>query len=125
MLPHSPQSEPAPRRIALHHAEIRTDSTHLRRTAQFTDGSTRVVALPWAAVTRVAVFRRDVQTAAVLALAVTDPANVVVLDEHMEGWSDFIEHLPAHLTLATSFAEWRSKTPADPLSSHWSILFRA
>jgi hypothetical protein len=117
--------EPGQRRIALQCAAIQIDGAQLRRTAQFTDGTVRAVAMNWADVKRIAAFRRDVLTSAVVSVAVTDTANVVVLDEHMDGWAPLIEHLPVHVTLATSFAEWLNQAIAEPHSSHWAILFKA
>jgi hypothetical protein len=117
------QSESAQRRVELQHAEIKTDATSLHRTARFSDGSLRAVTMNWADVTRVAAFRRDVQTSAVVAIAVTDPANIVVLDEKMEGWSHLLEDLSAHLALTPGFTEWRGRASKEPLSSHWLILF--
>jgi hypothetical protein len=116
--------DPVPHRIALDRAEIQIDASQLRRTARFTDGSIRAIAMNWADVKRVVAFRRDVLTSAVVSVAVTDKANVVVLDEQMNGWPTLIESLPAHITLATTFAEWLDQTTGEPLASHWTILYQ-
>jgi hypothetical protein len=117
--------EPGQRRIELQRAAIQIDGRQFRRTAHFTDGSVRAIAMNWADVKRIAAFRRDVLTSAVVSVAVTDAANVVVLDERMDGWAPLIERLPAHVTLATGFAEWLNQALKEPLSSHWAILFKA
>jgi hypothetical protein len=117
--------DPVPHRIALDRAEIQIDASQLRRTARFTDGSIRAIAMNWADVKRIVAFRRDVLTNAVVSVAVTDKANVVVLDEQMNGWPTLIESLPTHVALATTFAEWLNESAHEPLSAHWTILFRA
>jgi hypothetical protein len=119
------QPQRAQRLVALRRAEIQTDATCLRRTAHFTDGSTRTVAISWAEVSRVAAFHREVMAQPIACVAISDPARIVVLDEQMEGWNQLINQLPARLALAPSFAEWRGNTATEPPSSHWSILFRA
>jgi hypothetical protein len=117
-------AEPVQRTIALQRASIQTDGAQLRRTAHFTDGSIRAIAMNWADVKRVVAFRRDVLTSAVVSVAVTDTENVVVLDEHMDGWAPLIEGLPRHVALATTFADWLNQAVQEPLSSHWTILFK-
>jgi hypothetical protein len=120
----SPQ--PVQLRIALLRAEIHVDAAQLHRTAHFTDGSVRHLTMNWGDVTRLVAFRRDVLTSAVVSMAVTDPANVVVLDERMDGWSHLLDFLPAHLKLAPSLSEWHGAAAArEPHSSHWTILFKS
>jgi len=118
-------ASPEQRRVALERAVIETDAANLRRTARFTDGSVRELAMHWRDVKRVVAFRRDVLTAAVLSVAITDKANVVVLDERMEGWATLIEGLPRQFALTPSFTEWLDRSAREPLSSGWTILFRA
>lgn len=113
------------RKVELARAVIETDGWKLHRRAQFTDGSVRELAMQWDDVKRVVAFRRDVLTSAVLSVAITDAAAVVVLDERMEGWGGLIDGLPRHFALAPSFAEWLAGLEHEPLSSGWTILFRA
>lgn len=102
---------------------IRTDGARLHRTAEFTDGSTRSVEMDWPSVRRVAALRRDVLTQPVLCVAISDPANVVVLDESMEGWQGLIEALPQRVAAELSFTDWRSSIGSDDSDSHWTALF--
>jgi len=121
-----PASQPeAQRKVALRHASIRTDESRLQRTAAFTDGSTRAVEMKWDDVRRVAAFRRDVMTEPVLCVAISDPANIVVLDESMEGWQSLLNAMPRLLPESPSFTEWRTQIPAGSAASHWTVLFRA
>lgn len=127
-VPHPPRNpEPSlPRRtVALRSAELHADSRRIERIAQFTDGSTPSVAMSWSDVRRVAAFRRDVLTRPVLCIAVTDPHNVVVLDETMEGWDTLLQQLASALASVQPFTAWRSTI--DPLShdSYWTVLFAA
>ena len=58
-----PRKEPIAtgrRRIALESAVIEVNGLGLRRTGRFTDDSTRLVAMKWDGVRRVAAFQRDV-----------------------------------------------------------------
>jgi hypothetical protein len=120
------QQAGSPRRgVRLHHAIIRTDSSRLHRTAEFTDGTTRAVEMKWSDVRRVAAFRRDVLTQPVVCVAVTDPSNVVVLDESMQGWKHLIDSLAKHLRESPSFTEWRDRIGQESPDSHWTILFSA
>ena len=123
-----PASHPQPvhLRIALDRAEIQADAAQLRRTAHFTDGSIRTLAIPWANVKRIVAFRRDVQTSPVASVAISDPHNIVVLDEQMHGWPALVETLPARIPLAPTYPEWLTQaTTHDPQASHWTVLFRA
>jgi hypothetical protein len=113
------------RKVALRRAVIRTDSALLQRTAQFTDGSTGAVEMKWSEIKRVAAFRRDVLTRPVFCVAITDPANVVVLDESMQGWKPLIKALSKRLSQSPSFSEWREKIGRGSADSHWTILFSA
>jgi hypothetical protein len=112
------------RSVRLGHARISTDGARLHRTAEFTDGSTRAVEMKWSDVRRVAAFRRDVMTSPVNCVAITDPSNVVVLDESMEGWKALIDALAKYLADSPSFAEWRERIGGDSDQSHWTVLFR-
>jgi hypothetical protein len=113
------------RRIALHRAAIRTDESRLERTAAFTDGSTGAVEMKWNEVRRVAAFRRDVMTEPVLCVAISDPANIVVLDESMDGWQSSLNAMSQHLAESPSFTDWQAQIPANSGESHWTVLFRA
>ena len=118
--------QPVQLRIALDRAEIQTDATQLRRTAHFTDGSIRTLAINWTTVNRIVAFRRDVLTAPVASVAISDPGNIVVLDEQMQGWPALLESLPSHLTLTPTYPTWLTQaTSDDPHSSHWTILFKS
>ena len=123
--PAPPQPPASPqRKVALRHASVRTDESSLQRTAAFTDGTTGVVAMQWDQVRRIAAFRRDVMTEPTLCIAISDPANIIVLDESMEGWHSLLEAMPRHLTAAPGFNEWRAQIPANSSASHWTILYR-
>jgi hypothetical protein len=117
------QSETAQRRIALQHAEIQTDATSVRRTAQFTDGSRGAVTMHWTDVTRVAAFQRDVVTHPVACVAVSVPGNVVVLDESMHGWQSLLEGLSAHIIGSARFAAWSASVARQESDAHWTVLF--
>jgi len=118
--PGSPQ-----RHVRLRRAIIRTDGARLHRIAEFTDGATRDVEMNWSDVRRVAAFRRDVLTQPVVCVAITDPSNVVVLDESMEGWKPLIESLAKHLAESPSFTEWRERIGRESSDSYWTVLFDA
>lgn len=113
------------RNVRLHRAFIRTDGTHLRRTAEFTDGSTGVVEMKWGEVRRVAAFRRDVLTEPVLCVAITDSSKVVVLDESMDGWKSLLEGVSKYLKQTPSFSEWQERIGRESPDSYWTMLFRA
>lgn len=113
------------RRIELRHASVHVDVTGLRRSAEFTDGTVKTVAMKWSEIRRIAAFQRDAMTAAVLCVAVTDAANVVILDEKMEGWNELIAALPARVQGVPAAAEWRSSIVEPPASANWTVLFRA
>jgi hypothetical protein len=118
--------QPVQLRIALDRAEIQADASEVRRTAHFTDGSIRTLAINWANVKRIVAFRRDVLTAPVASVAISDPNNVVVLDEQMLGWPALVEALPTQIALTPTYPEWLTEASShDPQSSHWTILFRA
>jgi hypothetical protein len=120
----SPQT--AQLRIALLRAEIQADASQFRRTAHFTDGSIRTLAINWADIQRIAAFRRDVLTSPVVSVAISDPDNIVVLDEQMHGWPALVEALPTQIALAPTYPEWLTQAATDdPHSSHWTILFKA
>jgi hypothetical protein len=120
----SPQ--PVQLRIALLRAEIQADASQLRRTAHFTDGSIRTLAINWADIQRIAAFRRDVLTSPVASVAISDPDNIVVLDEQMNGWPALVEALPTQIALAPTYPEWLTQASTDePHSSHWTILFKS
>src|SRR6185437_3447575 len=125
--PSQPSTDSAPpqRHVRLRRAVIRTDGRRLHRTAEFTDGSTGTVEMQWPDVQRVAAFRRDVLTDPVLCVAISDPANIVVLDEPMEGWKHLIDSLAQHLSQSPSFTEWRGRIGQGSPESHWTILFSA
>ena len=117
---------PVQLRIALDRAEIQADASAVRRTAHFTDGSICTLTIDWANVNRVVAFRRDVLTAPVASVAISDPNNIVVLDEQMHGWPALVEALPARIALAPTYPEWLTQaTSHDPQSSHWTILFKS
>ncbi|UWZ86214.1 hypothetical protein [Occallatibacter riparius] len=119
-------SQPVQLRIALDRAEIQADASAVRRTAHFTDGSIRTLAIHWDKVNRIVAFRRDVLTAPVASVAISDPHNIVVLDEQMHGWPALVEALPNRIALAPTYPEWLTQANShDPQSSHWTILFRA
>jgi hypothetical protein len=120
----SPQ--PVQLRIALDRAEIQADASQLRRTAHFTDGSISTLSINWADIQRIAAFRRDVLTSPVASVAISDPDNIVVLDEQMHGWPALVEALPTRIALTPTYPEWLTQAGTDdPHSSHWTILFRA
>jgi hypothetical protein len=121
--PSPSDATPAQRHVRLRRAVIRTDGARLYRTAEFTDGSMRSVEMDWPEVRRVAALRRDVLTDPVLCVAISDPSNVVVLDESMEGWQGLIEALPQRLAAELSFTDWRSRIARDDGDSHWTALF--
>lgn len=81
--------------------------------------------MKWTDVLRVAAFRRDVLSAPVLCIAVTDLRNVVVLDESMEGWPGLLKELSKHLSESASFSQWRESIQPDSLDSYWTPLFKA
>ena len=122
-----PPSEPvaAQRSVRLRRAVIRADGTRLERTAEFTDGATRAVNMQWPEVRRVAAFRRDVLTSPVLCVAITDPQQVVVLDESMDGWQPLLECISRYLVGEPSFSDWRRRIVDGSAESHWTVLFRA
>lgn len=128
-IPENPEAVKQPdartRNVRLRRAFIRTDGTHLHRTAEFTDGSTKVVEMKWGEVRRVAAFRRDVLTQPVLCFAVTDTSNVVVLDESMDGWKSLVESASKYLKQSPTFSQWRETIACDSPDSYWTILFRA
>jgi hypothetical protein len=117
-IPAQPQRE-----IRLEHAAIEAGGAELRRTARFTDGSTGAVQMQWSDVRRVAAFRRDVMTQAVLCVAVTDSSQVVVLDEGMEGWDGLLKELSKHLSESASFTQWRESIQTESQDSYWTALF--
>lgn len=119
------QADARMRNVRLRRAFIRTDGTRLRRTAEFTDGSTKVVEMKWGEVRRVAAFRRDVLTQPVLCVAITDTSNAVVLDESMDGWKSLVESASKYLRQSPSFSEWQETIARESPDSYWTILFRA
>ncbi len=119
----SPESKDVPpRRIELRHAIIHIDGSALHRTAHFTDGSVKGVALSWSGITRVGAFRCDAPSPGILCLAVTDTANVVILDERMAGWDSILQALPTYLAGTPSPSEWRKRVAASP-GVNWMVLF--
>jgi hypothetical protein len=118
-------SESVQRRVELRHAEIQTDATQVRRTAHFTDGSTRTVSMEWARLKRIAAFRRDVVTSPVLCVAISDPAAIVVLDESMDGWPSLLEALTLNSVISPDFDTWSNAVSASPSDACWTILFRS
>jgi hypothetical protein len=102
------------RRIELRCAAIEVDGAALRRTAEFTDGSTRSVTLEWNKITRVVAVRCEEPHEGVCVL-VTGGGVVVVLGEGMEGFRAMVESFPAHLGGAAEAAEWRARV-TEPAS---------
>lgn len=121
----SSESAAGQRLVKLQSAAIRADGSKLSRTAQFTDGSTCAVEMNWNDVRRVAAFRRDVMTQPVLCVAISDPANIVVLDESMEGWKALLEGVSRNLKQSPSFSEWQEKIGHESHDSYWTVLFRS
>ena len=113
------------RRIELRCASIQVDSTGLRRIAEYSDGSVKTAGMKWDDVRRVAAFKRDVLTSGVLCLALTDSANVIILDESMEGWNGLVAALPDQVPGAPDAGEWRSAIVAPSEAANWTVLFRA
>ena len=121
----STNATPAQCHVRLRRGVIRTDGLRLQRTAEFTNGSTCTVHIQWSEVRRVAAFRRDVLTQPVICVAISDPANLVVVDECMEGWQSLLDALAQSVAPAPSFTEWRSNIRSDDADSHWTALFQA
>jgi len=113
------------RKIELRHAAIEVDGEALARTAQFTDGSTRAVRMEWSGITRVGAFRCDDGAAGLVCLAVTDQANVVILDERMEGWSSLADALAEYLPGVPPVSGWRERVIQPQTSANWTVLFGA
>lgn len=113
------------RRIELRSASIHLDDTGLRRIAEYSDGSVKTAGMKWGDVRRVAAFKRDVLTSGVLCLALTDAANVIILDESMEGWNGLVAALPDQVPGAPYAGEWRSAIIAPSEAANWTVLFRA
>ena len=113
------------RKVELQHATISADESRVQRSAAFTDGSTRAVEMQWDQVRRVAAFRRDVMTQPVLCVAITDPGNIVVLDESMDGWDGLLKELARRLSESASFAQWRESIQPESPDSYWTALFKA
>lgn len=104
---------------------IQTDQSLVHRTAEFTDGSTGNVEMQWPDVQRVAAFRRNVLTHPVLCVAISDPSNIVVLDEAMDGWEGLLKELSRILSESASFSQWRDSIQGESTDSYWTVLFRA
>jgi hypothetical protein len=115
----------AQRHVQLQRAVIQTDQALLHRTAEFTDGSTGKVEMQWPDVRRVAAFRRNVLTHPVLCVAISDPSNIVVLDEAMDGWEGLLKELSRILSEPASFSQWRDSIQGESTDSYWTVLFRA
>jgi hypothetical protein len=79
----------------------------------------------WPEVRRIAAYRSDVLTSPVLCVAITDPDQIVVLDESMEGWQLLLECISRYIVGERSFSEWRGRISDNSAESHWTILFRA
>lgn len=113
------------RRIELRSASIQVDNTGLRRVAEYSDGSVKSAGMKWGDVRRVAAFKRDVLTSGVLCLALTDAANVIILDESMEGWNGLVAALRDQIPGARDAGEWRNAIITPPDAANWSVLFQA
>jgi hypothetical protein len=121
----SAKPDASQRKIELHHAAIEVDGKALARTARFTDGSTRAVRMEWSGITRVGAFRCDDGAAGLVCLAVTDPANVVILDERMEGWSSLGEALAESLPGVPPASGWRERVIQPETGANWTVLFQS
>jgi hypothetical protein len=119
------QTELPQRRIELRHASIHVDGPELRRTAQFSDGSVKSVAIKWSGITRVGAFRCENAGAGLLCMAITDPQNVVILAETMEGWDALLGALPARLAGVRPASDWRNSVVHPPAAANWTVLFAA
>jgi hypothetical protein len=113
------------RRIELRHAAIAVNREAIERTAQFTDGSTRSVRLEWEGITRVGAFRCDDGAAAIVCMAVTDRAKVVIFDERMDGWNSMTDALAEFLPGAPPPSGWRERVIQPQASANWTVLFQA
>ncbi|MGA7256417.1 MAG: hypothetical protein WBX09_07215 [Terracidiphilus sp.] len=116
---------PRQRRIELHRAAIEVDDAALRRTAQFTDGSTKSVRMEWNRISRVGAFRCDNGAAGLICMAVTDPANEVILDERMEGWASLTDALAEFLPGVQPASGWQRRVIEPQSSANWTVLFTA
>src|SRR5579863_1475287 len=95
--PAAPDAGPGQRRVELRRAAIEVDASAIRRTAQFTDGSTRSVRLEWNGITRVLALKCEQPSGGLLCMIVTGAGTVVVLHEGMDGFRKMVDALPSHL----------------------------
>ncbi len=110
------------RRIELRHAAIAVDGEALRRTAEFTDGSTGTVKLEWRGITRVVALKCGEPRGGVCVI-VTGGGVVVVLDEGMDGFQAMVNALPARLAGAQQAAEWRQRVTEREAEANVTWVF--
>jgi len=111
------------RRIALRRAAIEADGSALKRTAEFTDGSTKTVALKWSDITRVVAFQSVEPGAALIYMIFTDPSNAVVLDDKMDGFEPMVASLDARLSGAPPSSQWRNRVTHEPTQVNFTRVF--
>ena len=73
----------------------------------------------------VGAFRCDDGGAGLVCLAVSDPVNVVILSELMEGWDSATAALAEQLPGVPHAAVWRARVAEPPASANWTVLFKA
>lgn len=81
--------------------------------------------MEWTGIKRVGAFRCDDGAAGLVCIAVTDPANVVILDERMEGWNSLADALAEHLPGIPPVSGWRPRVAQTQASANWTVLFKA
>ncbi|MFZ0394950.1 MAG: hypothetical protein WAL73_13910 [Terracidiphilus sp.] len=58
-------------------------------------------------------------------MAVTDPANEVILDERMEGWASLTDALAEFLPGVQPASGWQRRVIEPQSSANWTVLFKA
>jgi len=81
--------------------------------------------MEWTGITRVGAFRCDNGAAGLLCMAVTDPANVVILDERMPGWTSLTDALSKYLPGVQPASGWQPHVIEPHTNANWTVLFKA
>ena len=96
--------------------EIQGDALRISR-------NTEAVAFRWSEIRRVVAYKRDCLFTDQLCFSISDGNWETEVNEHMEGWPDFIRQLPRKLERFPAEPDWSRRIAQPPPAQRATILY--